>query len=75
VSPGFFKFNEVVPRLPRDLRRFKADLRRQVSSGARWQLVTTFNEWGEGTAVEPSIQWQTPSGHGAYIEAMSSVYS
>jgi Glycosyl hydrolase family 99 len=75
VSPGFHKFNEVVPRLPRDLRRFKADLRRQVSSGARWQLITTFNEWGEGTSVEPSIQWQSPSGYGTYIEAMRSVYS
>jgi|RhiMethySRZTD1v2_1073278.scaffolds.fasta_scaffold56023_2 hypothetical protein len=75
VSPGFFKFDEVVPRLRRDPRRFEADLRRQVSSGARWQLVTSFNEWGEGTAVEPSQQWQSPSGYGTYLDAMQSVYS
>ena len=74
VSPGFFKFDEVVPRLPRNLRRFQADLRRQVTSGARWQLVTSFNEWGEGTAVEPSQQWPTPSGYGAYLDVMRSVY-
>jgi hypothetical protein len=75
VSPGFFKFDELVPRLPRDPERFQADLRRQVASGARWQLITSFNEWGEGTAVEPSLQWQSPSGYGIYLEAMRSVYS
>jgi hypothetical protein len=75
VSPGFFKFSEPAPRLPRDLQRFHADLRRQVTSGARWQLVTSFNEWGEGTAVEPSQQWQSPSGYGTYLDAMRSVYS
>jgi hypothetical protein len=75
VSPGFFKFDEPTPRLPRDPKRFHADLRRQVSSGARWQLVTSFNEWGEGTAVEPSQEWQTLSGHGTYLDAMRSAYS
>ena len=75
VSPGFFKFDEVVPRLPRDLGRFDADLRRQVASGARWQLTTSFNEWGEGTAVEPSQQWQSASEYGTYLDAMRSVYS
>jgi hypothetical protein len=74
VSPGFFKFDETVPRLARDPRRFQADLRRQVTSGARWQLVTSFNEWGEGTAVEPSRQWQSASGYGIYLDAMRSVY-
>lgn len=74
VSPGFFKFDEPVPRLPRDLSRFDADLRRQVTSGARWQLVTSFNEWGEGTAVEPSEQWQSSSGTGTYLDAMRSAY-
>jgi hypothetical protein len=75
VSPGFFKFDELVPRLARDPRRFQADLRRQVASGARWQLVTSFNEWGEGTAVEPSRQWQSRSGYGTYLDAMRAVYS
>jgi hypothetical protein len=75
VSPGFFKFDEPVPRLARDLERFQTDLRRQVASGARWQLVTSFNEWGEGTAVEPSLQWQNSSGYGSYLEAMRAVYS
>ena len=75
VSPGFFKFNEPTPRLPRDLPQFQADLHRQVASGARWQLVTSFNEWGEGTAVEPGRQWQSTSGNGTYLDAMRAAYS
>ena len=27
-----------------------------VASNAPWQLVTTFNEWGEGTAVESAAR-------------------
>ena len=32
-----------------------------IASHARWQLVTTFNEWGEGTAVEGAKQWRRPA--------------
>lgn len=32
--------------------RWEDDIRATVASGARWQLVTSFNEWGEGTAIE-----------------------
>jgi hypothetical protein len=74
ISPGFHKFDEPVPRLARDLVRFQADLARQVASGARWQLVTTFNEWGEGTAVEPSREWESGSGHGTYLDALRAAY-
>jgi hypothetical protein len=27
-----------------------------IGSGARWQLVVSWNEWGEGTQVEGSSQ-------------------
>jgi hypothetical protein len=70
VSPGFWKANEATPRLERDLGRFKQDIRDMVASGAPWQLVTTFNEWGEGTAVESSSEWQTRSGEGAYLDSL-----
>jgi hypothetical protein len=74
VSPGFYKFSEKAPRLTRDPTRFQSDLRRQVESGARWQLISTFNEWGEGTAVEEAQQWSSTSGHGTYLDAMRSAY-
>jgi hypothetical protein len=56
VSPGFWKVGEQ-PRLARDPDRFEADVQRMVVSGAEWQLVTTWNEWGEGTGVEPTREF------------------
>jgi hypothetical protein len=70
VSPGFWRADEASPRLARDPSRFAADVRGMVASQARWQLVTTFNEWGEGTAVEPARQWSSPSGRGTYLDIL-----
>ena len=57
VSPGFWKdaAGETV-RLRRNLRAFKSAVRRMVAAGTTWKLVETWNEWGEGTAVEPGEQ-------------------
>jgi hypothetical protein len=41
-----------------------------VASGAPWQLITTWNEWGEGTAVEDAAEWSGPGTYGAYVEAL-----
>jgi hypothetical protein len=73
ISPGFWKANESAPRLDRSLVRFRRDIRAMIRSRARWQLVTTFNEWGEGTAVEPAVEWATASGEGAYLDALHAV--
>jgi hypothetical protein len=59
VSPGFWKKGETTPRLGRDLTRFEADVKRMAATGAFWQLLTTWNEWGEGTGVEPAAQFGT----------------
>lgn len=45
ISPGFAKVGEA-ERLPRDLERWKENVRAMVASGAAFQLITTFNEWG-----------------------------
>jgi hypothetical protein len=55
IAPGFWKVRES-PRLPRDLSRWRGNIRDMISSGARWQLVVSWNEWGEGTQVEGSSQ-------------------
>jgi Phosphoesterase family len=70
VSPGFWKADETSPRLARDLSRWTANLTSMVASGAPWQLITTWNEWGEGTAVEDASEWSDPGVFGAYVEAM-----
>jgi hypothetical protein len=41
-----------------------------MASGARFQLITSFNEWGEGTSVESASQWASSSGYGAYLDAL-----
>jgi hypothetical protein len=66
ISPGFWKFGETAPRLVRDTTRWAQNVRSMVASGARWQLVTTFNEWGEGTGVEPTTEFGT-----AYLDTLA----
>jgi hypothetical protein len=70
VSPGFWLATDTSPRLPRDITCFRRGVRDMVASGAPWQLVTTFDEWGEGTAVEPAQEWASTSGYGAYLDAL-----
>jgi hypothetical protein len=70
VAPGFDERGEPAPRLPRDVERWRTDIQQMVASNARWQLVLTFNEWREGTSVESAREWATPSGYGAYLDAL-----
>jgi hypothetical protein len=70
ISPGFWKANESSARLSRDLARWAQSVRSMVASGAPFQLVTTFNEWGEGTSVESATQWASSSGYGAYLDVL-----
>ena len=57
ISPGFWRADEAAPRLPRDHLVYDDNVRAMVASGEPWQLVTTWNEWGEGTAIEAARQW------------------
>ncbi len=69
ISPGFWlKGNPV--RLARDITRWKQSVQAMVASAANWQLVTTFSEWGEGTSVEPALEWASLSGYGTYLDAL-----
>ncbi len=70
IAPGFDERSEPSPRLSRDVTRWRTDIAAMVASNARWQLVLTFNEWPEGTAVESAQEWATPSGYGAYLDAL-----
>jgi hypothetical protein len=72
ISPGFDKANEATPRLARDLGRWAQNVRDMIASSAPFQLVTTFNEWGEGTSVESATEWASASGYGAYLDLLHS---
>lgn len=57
VSPGFWRdgAGDIV-RLARDPSRFENDVKSMVASTATWRLTQTWNEWGEGTSIEPGLQ-------------------
>jgi hypothetical protein len=70
ISPGFYHALEPDPRLARDPAAWALNVQAMVASGANWQLITTFNEWGEGTGVESTTSWQTDSGFGIYLDVL-----
>ena len=61
VSPGFWLDDGSAVRLGRDLTSFRSSVSSMVSSNATWKLTETWNEWGEGTSVEPGEQVMTDS--------------
>ncbi len=74
ISPGFFKYNETTARLPRlSATDWTTNVNAMVASNAQFQLVTTFNEWGEGSAVEPATEWASTSGYGTYIDVLHQI--
>ncbi len=74
VSPGFWLSGEP-ERLARDKAEFLAAATQVATSQTPWQLVTTYNEWGEGTAVESAAEWASASGRGAYIDMLHDVFA
>lgn len=52
ASPGFWLAGQA-PRLGRDPQSFDLAVQRMAASRAQWLLTETWNEWHEGTSVEP----------------------
>lgn len=58
ISPGFWRAaGEDAPRLERNLVIWHRNIRSMVATKPPWELITSFNEWGEGTSVESSTAW------------------
>jgi hypothetical protein len=71
ISPGYWKSGApygVAPFLSRDRERWQQSIATMNASGATWQLVTTYNEWGEGTAIEGSNGCRNASPNGTYCD-------
>jgi len=75
VSPGFWRADLKEPRLPRvSDALFRTNVQDMVASNEDWQLITTFNEWGEGTAVEAAYDWGGGNNnYGIYMEALHDI--
>lgn len=68
VSPGFWQTGSAQAVLGRDPRAWDLGIKSMVASRVPWQLLTTFNEWGEGTAIEPAAQWRSYTSYGRYLD-------
>ena len=72
VSPGFWRADKTSPTLPRVREQaWRANIAEMVNSNENWQLITTFNEWGEGTTVESAQEWASASGYGIKLQCSS----
>ena len=69
IAPGFDE-KRAGAALPRDLAQWRQSIADMVASNDPNQLVISFNEWPEGTSIESAREWETPSGHGAYVDAL-----
>jgi hypothetical protein len=56
VSPGFWLDDGSAPRLVRDTTAFESAVAGMVNDNTTWKIVETWNEWGEGSSVEPGNQ-------------------
>ena len=71
ISPGYWKSGAAygtAPFLVRDRARWQASIASINASGAKWQLITTYNEWGEGSAIESSSGCAKAAPAGAYCD-------
>lgn len=77
ISPGYRPYYEKLPCipglgcLPRNMSDWVANIADMNASGAQWQLITTFNEWNEGTSIESAREWASGSGQGTYLDALA----
>jgi len=70
ISPGFYFAPDSRPTRRRSVRSWTRMVRRMADSPAQFHFVISFNEWGEGTAVESAVQWASRSGYGRYLDVL-----
>mmetsp|Transcript_6378 Transcript_6378/g.9391 ORF Transcript_6378/g.9391 Transcript_6378/m.9391 type:complete len:565 (+) Transcript_6378:36-1730(+) len=75
ISPGFWRADQERPSLPRYSEdKWREMVQDMVDSNEPWQLIVSFNEWGEGTAIESAAEWQSHTDHGYYIDALHDIH-
>lgn len=74
ISPEYWRSDQGTPMLPRlSEAQWRENVLTMVRSNEGWQLITTFNEWGEGTAVEVAREWASASGYGMYLDVLHDI--
>lgn len=74
IAPGFWHARTQIPMLERmNKELFCSNAQSMVQAGDPWQLIVSFNEAGEGTLIEPSPDWDSPSGYGDYLDCLHNI--
>lgn len=64
ASPGYWMYNETAPRLSRNPNEFATALQRLRESNSHFALIETWNDWNEGTQIEPGTDMATGEHYG-----------
>lgn len=56
IVPGWWRIDHVDPITTRDVSRWQTDIANMVASGKDWQVIISWNEWGEGSQIEPTVE-------------------
>jgi hypothetical protein len=65
ILPGFWLGGSPTPVTTRNLATWNTNIASMIASAKTWQIVISFNEWGEGSIIEPSDELGT-----AYLDAL-----
>jgi hypothetical protein len=71
IGPEFWHWSHASATIPRDMARFKSTIRAMVASGESWQLIISYNEWGEGTVIEPGTHRTQGFWGNQYLDALA----
>lgn len=87
ISPAFHKVTEESPRLKRDIIEFIEAIKKLKEDNVKFKLIQTWNEYGEGTQIEPAqkvkkitidgVEQYTPEGRSygeVYIDILSKYF-
>jgi len=75
VSPGWWSPTQKTPSLKRDITRFTHNIKTMKSDGVPLHTIQTWNEWTEGTGIEPATFTSTGKDHGnTYINIIAKYF-
>jgi len=75
ISPGWWAAYEDSPRLARNPTTFEANARIMKADGCALHTIQTWNEWTEGTGIEPAKANNTGIEHGTtYVDIIDRVF-
>jgi hypothetical protein len=74
VSPGYSRYDEEVPRLNRNPEEFAMALHRLRETNVPFALIETWNDWNDGTQIEPGMDLETGEAYGdVYVDLVRQV--